>query len=470
MSRHKDQLLKDFVTFTKPDKPFIYTDKGTVKRAATLALYNNYIDRFYSSLSDDPDEMDAVFPINMGSTDAIENGVREILASSVQEIQQASVDTDLFEFGLDSLGVFAAIKKIRMATGLGESIAPRHVYANPTIASLATTIAQLAEEAKASSKAGPLSLPMDDETMKLRRMIAQHQSRQSFKLNALDYVNPNHNMGLVFYFSLRDGVSYEEVFKNLQEGLNRTFDLIPALSGKIMYCSEQEIGYKKGDLCVTIPPLSMAASAANRLVYKDLSSILPSFDKLRQADFAPSLFKDSLVLRDDPITKIPADIFAGQVNFVEGGCIVAVDLNHCCLDGLGAMIALKVWAENCRFLQGDKTATCSWYDSESFNHSLPEILHEQEGWTRPVDEVDPGTWGFLPFFPPDDSPTNHESPLGPRPVFPLHKMKQDVIADPEAKGCDYLYQRHSAGILLAYCHQSTIPRGQGDPKTNFWPG
>ncbi|KAG5206092.1 Transferase family [Trichophyton interdigitale] len=459
MSRHKDQLLKDFVTFTKPDKPFIYTDKGTVKRAATLALYNNYIDRFYSSLSDDPDEMDAVFPINMESTDAIEKGVREILASSVQEIQQAPVDTDLFELGLDSLGVFAAIKKIRMATGLGESIAPRHVYANPTLARLSSTIAQLAEEAKAASTAGPLSLPMDDERAKLKRMIAHHQSRQSFKLNALDYVNPNHNMGLVFYFSLRDGVSYEEVFNNLQEGLNRTFDLIPALSGKIMHCSEQEIGYKKGDLCVTIPPLSMATSAGNRLVYKDLSGILPSFDKLRQADFAPSLFKDSLVLRDDPITKIPADIFAGQVNFVEGGCIVAVDLNHCCLDGLGAMIALKVWAENCRFLQGDKTATCSWYDPESFNHSLPEILHEQEGWTRPVDEVDPGTWGFLPFFPPDDSPTNRESPLGPRPVFPLHnvwplpraercmkttsflitpekleKMKQDVIADPEAKG------------------------------------
>ncbi|KAM5432753.1 putative NRPS-like protein biosynthetic cluster [Microsporum ferrugineum] len=465
MSRHKDQLLKDFVTFTKPDKPFIYTDKGTVKRAATLALYSNYIDRFYSSLSDDPEDIDAVFPIDITSMESIQSGVRDILASSVPEIQQAPINTDLFELGLDSLGVFAAIKKIRIATRLGEQIAPRHIYANPTIASLSATIERLAAEVK-SAKADASDLPVDGETAKLKRMIAQHQARQTFKLNALDYVNPNHNMGLVFYFSLREGVSHKEVFTNLQEGLNRTFDLIPALSGKMMHCSEQEIGYKKGDLCVTIPPLSMATSAHNRLVYKDLSGILPSFAKMRDADFAPSLFKDSLVLRDDPISKIPADIFAGQVNFVKGGCIVAVDLNHCCLDGLGAMVALKVWAENCRYLQGDKTATCSWYDPESFNHSLPEILHEQEGWVRPVNEVDPGTWGFLPFFPPDESQANgesvltpKESPLGPRPIFPLHniwpvpraercmkttsflispenleKMKQDVIADPEAKG------------------------------------
>ncbi|KAF3484455.1 uncharacterized protein GIQ15_03779 [Arthroderma uncinatum] len=461
MSRHKDQLLKDFVTITKPGKPFIYTDKGTVKRAATLALYADYIDRFYSSLSDE--DLEDIPQVDVSSNDSIQSYIREILISSLPNIREASPDLDLFELGLDSLGVFAAIKKIRAATGLGEQIAPRHVYANPTITSLSATIARLAVEAKAERETALSDQPVDNETAQLKTILAQHKARQSFPLNALDYVNPNHNMGLVFYFSLRDGVSFERVFTNLQEGLNRTFDLIPALSGKIMNRSEQEIGYSKGDLCVTIPPLSMAASARNRLVYKDLSDILPPFDELRNTDFAPSTFKDSLVLRDDPITKIPANIFAGQVNFVRGGCILAVDLNHCCLDGLGAMVAIKAWAENCRYLQGDKSATCNWYDPESFNHSLPEILHEQEGWVKPVDAVDPGTWGFLPFFPPDDESVPTKLPkdgaLTPRPIFPLHnvwplpraercmkttlflvtpekleKMKQDVIADPQAKG------------------------------------
>jgi hypothetical protein len=219
----------------------------------------------------------------------------------------------------------------------------------------------------------------------------------------------------------------------------------------------------------------MASSVHNRLMYKDLSEVLPPFDELRDGGFAPSAFRDSLVLRDDPFPKMPADIFVGQVNFVRGGCILAVDLNHCCLDGLGVMVAIRAWAENCRYLQGDKSATCDWYDAESFNHSLPEIIHEQEGWVRPVHEIDPGTWGFLPFSPPDDdicskikpqieeplvsTARSKDTALGPRPVFPLHsvwplpraerclkttmflipadkleKMRQDVMDDPEAKG------------------------------------
>ncbi|KAH8702402.1 transferase family protein [Talaromyces proteolyticus] len=468
MSRHKNQLLKDFVTFTLPDRPFLRTDKGTVKRSASLALYADYIERFYSSRSDDLDES---ISLDLSSINAIEDSIRTILSHSLPEAQDALPEADLFALGLDSLGVFAAIKTIRGASSLGEKIAPRHVYANPTITSLAATVSFLIAEAQAAKDTISSGQVRDDHVSGMNTVITQHKARQSFRLNAFDYVNPNHGMGIMLYFSIQDEISFEQVFANLQNGLNRTFDMIPALSGKIMSCSEQEIGYTKGDLCVTIPPLSKAASARDRLVYKDLSDILPSFDKLRAAGFPPSAFKDDLVLRDDPFPTLPADIFSGQVNFVSGGCIVAVDLNHCCLDGLGVMVALKAWAENCRYLQGDHTANCSWYDPESFNHSLPEIIHEQEGWSRPLDEIDPGTWSFLPFFPAGDMRTRREistdvatastkgHTLPPAPKFKLHnvwplsraercpkttlflikpdkleKMKQEVIADPEAKG------------------------------------
>lgn len=467
ISRHKNQLLRDFVTFTLPDKPFFRTDKGTVKRSATLALYVDYIERFYDSRSDDLGE---TISLDLTSESSVQESMRTILSSSLPEVEVALPDTDLFALGLDSLGVFAAVKRIRVASGLGEKIAPRHIYANPTIASLAATVFILMNRLPSPEATMPFE-KKDDDASGINVMVAKHKARQSFRLNAFDYVNPNHGMGIVLYFSIHDETSFEQVFANLQQGLNRTFDMIPALSGKMMYCSEQEIGYTKGDLCVTIPPLSMAASAKNRLVYKDLSDIVPSFEKLREAGFPPSAFKDGLVLRDDPFPQFPADIFSGQVNFVSGGCIVAVDLNHCCLDGLGAMIVLKAWAENCRYLQGDHTATCSWYDPESFNHSLPEIIHEQEGWTRPVEEIDPGTWGFLPFFPPDDNKNTQglsihnatsvtkSHTLPPAPKFVLHDvwplpraerclkttmflirpeklemMKQEVMADPEAKG------------------------------------
>ncbi|EED16026.1 transferase family protein [Talaromyces stipitatus ATCC 10500] len=466
MSRHKNQLLRDFVTFALPEMPFLRTDKGTVKRAATLALYAEYIERFYSSRSDDLDEG---IVLDMSSSESIQDSIRTVLSSSLPEAREALPDTDLFELGLDSLGAFAAVKAIRHSSGeLCDKIGPRHIYANPTIASLSAVVEQLVMEAQNDGDLTSLDNSPEKEVSRMSDMIAQHKLRQSFRLNAFDYVNPNHGMGIVLYFSIHEDASFEQIFANLQEGLNRTFDMIPGLSGKIMECSPQEIGYTKGDLCVTIPPLSMASATKDRLVYKDLSSILPSFETLREAGFPPSAFKDSLVLRDDPFPKFPADIFSGQVNFVSGGCIIAVDLNHCCLDGLGAMVALKAWAENCRFLQGDRSATCSWYDPESFNHSIPGIIHEMESWDRPVEDIDHGTWGFLPFFLPDEKKngllipgdnTTAKSKLPPVPDFKLHniwplpqaerclrttlflirpekleKMKQAVLEDPEAKG------------------------------------
>uniref|UniRef100_A0A0B7KRU7 Carrier domain-containing protein n=1 Tax=Bionectria ochroleuca TaxID=29856 RepID=A0A0B7KRU7_BIOOC len=461
LSRHKNQLLKEFVTFSEADKPFIRTDKRTVKRAATLALYADYIERFYDSRSD---EFSHPFTVDLGSEQSVQTCIRDVLSPSLPEAKEAPVDMDLFALGLDSLGVFACIKTLRSATGLGEKIATRHVYAHPTIGGLARIVARIAADLKASSEASLSGKPVDEKAARLNDMIAQHKARQSFRLNSFDYVNPNHGMGLVFYFPIQKGVSNEQVFSSLQKGLNRTFDMIPALGGKIMNASEQEIGYAKGDLCVTIPPLSMASSAHNRLVYKDLSKVLPSFDKLRDSGFAPSAFPDSLVLREDPFPQMPADIFVGQANFIEGGCILAVDLNHTCLDGIGVMIAIKAWAENCRYLQGDKSALCEWYDPESFNHSLPEIIHEQEGWVKPLSEIDPGTWNYLPFHPPGESKTSEnkapkEGSLPPRLEYPLHPiwplpqaerrlktslflvtaeklalMKQDVMVDPKAKG------------------------------------
>jgi hypothetical protein len=107
-------------------------------------------------------------------------------------------------------------------------------------------------------------------------------------------------------------------------------------------------------------------------------------------------------LRQDTFPQLPADILVAQANFIEGGCILAIDLHHCCLDGVGAIIAIKAWDENCKYVQGEKSETCDWYDPESLNHSLLEVLHELEGHTHPVHDVDPDVWGFLPFVPTDD--------------------------------------------------------------------
>jgi acyl-CoA synthetase (AMP-forming)/AMP-acid ligase II len=415
-SRHTVHLLRDYVVFAQADKPFIRTDKGTVKRRATLLLYDDYIERFYCSRSNETS-----FIVDTSSASTIEKSVREILASSLPEIQQASSDDDLFALGLDSLGVSSAVNAIRAAIQGLDKLAPRHLYANPTLAKFTAALEPLVAEAKGTGKT---KSHLNGPESKMQRMIAQRRMHQSFRLNPFDYVNPNHYMGLVFYFPLRADATFEATFANMQMGLNRTLELIPALGGKMIPCSEDEIGFTKGDLCVAIPPFG--SPARDRLMFKDLSAVLPTFDKLREGGFVPSAFKDEVVLRQDTFPQLPADILVAQANFIQGGCILAVDLNHCCLDGVGAVIAIKAWAENCRYLQGDTSATCEWYDAESFNHTLPEVLHELEGYARPADEIDPDVWGFLPFVPSEDVIAKQSSqqagPLGRPATYPLHTV------------------------------------------------
>ncbi|EGX88288.1 transferase family protein [Cordyceps militaris CM01] len=452
--RHKNQLLRDFIAFTEPDKPFVRTDKGTVKRPATLTLYAEYIERFYSSRNSDI----PVFDVDLSSPASIQHDVRELFASYLAEVRDVPLDANLFELGFDSLAVFAAIKTLRIVTGLADRLSARQLYANPTLGGFSSVLLELAQESKTSTSDAGAS-----KVTELQRLMAQHQARQSFKLNPMDYVNPNHYMGLVFYFPLADGVSFQDAFETLSKGLDRTMDQIPALGGKMVPCSPYEIGYAKGDLCVSIPPAHMASSPHGRLIYKDCAALLPSFAELREKDFVPSLFHDEVILQQDTFPSLPADIVLAQANFVRGGCLLAVDMNHCCLDGMGVMIALKAWAENCRFLQGDAAATCSWLDVDSFNHGLPEIIHQQEGWTKSPDEVDPGTWGFLPFQPAEDAAPSRYVPtaadLPPAPKFKLHsvwplpraercmnttvveisaesirKLKKQVLADPGTKG------------------------------------
>lgn len=449
-----------------------------MKRRATLQLYADYIERFYNSRGEDSDAV----TVDTSSVESIMDSIRKILGSLLPEIEGASADDDVFELGLDSLHVYRAVKAIRVGMGLQEQLAPRHLYANPTLAKFSATLARLAAEAR-KTKGSASDALVDDDLAKMRRMIEQHKTRLSFKLNPLDYVNFNHYMGLHFFIPLRREITFEQAFANLQEGLRRTMQLIPALEGKIMDCSEQEIGYKKGDICVTIPPLLSSVYSDNnrtdysveprQLVYKDLSKVLPAFEDLRDAGFVPSAFKDEDVLGGSPFPSLPADILIAQANFVKGGCILATNFHHCCLDGIGVMVALKAWAESCRYLQGDMSATCDWLDSESFNHSLPEILHDQEGYARPIDEVDPAVWGFLPFEPPKEPLSIHQNGtpkaenlsfpngrvLPPAPVFPrkfvwpprpaenslsttmflippenVQKLKEAVIGDPETKG------------------------------------
>ncbi|KAJ6284276.1 Pyoverdine/dityrosine biosynthesis protein-domain-containing protein [Bipolaris maydis] len=412
-SKYPVQFSRDYVIFAQPDKPFVRTDKRTIKRKDTLLLYEDYIERLYSIRGNE-----IAFKVDTSSMLKLQQSVREIFASSLPAIWEASPDDDFFALGLDSLGVSAAIKAIQEATKGLKKLAPRHIYANPTLGKFTAALKSMMAE-KEDAKAGRKQIKSRES--KMQEMIIQRRAHQSFRLNPLDYISAGTYMWFVFYLPLAAGVTFEEAFENLQKGLDRTLKLMPALGGKLIRCPEDEIGYKNGELSVAVPPLDYPARS--RLVYKDLSDVLPSFEALRKGSFVTSALGDVQTLTPNAFCSIGKDILITQANFINGGCIISVNVDHACLDGAGLVIAAKAWAENCRYLQGDSSALCEWYDPMSLDHSIPEVLHELEGYTRPVEEIDASAWDFLPLSPPEDILAKQPTQSGTLPLrFSAERM------------------------------------------------
>ncbi|KAK0381129.1 hypothetical protein CLIM01_01486 [Colletotrichum limetticola] len=476
LSLHKNQVQSDYVAFAELDTPFSRTDKGTVKRRATLEAYADYIERFYSSRSDQDTELLA---IDTGSIVSITDAIRHVLGSLSPAVKKATPDDDLFAMGFDSLLVFRAIKTLRVATGLRDLLAPRHLYGSPTLRQFSATLAQLVADMhmKAVDRSASNGTVADN-VAEMYRMINLHRMRLSQKVSPFDQMSPNIYLGMKFFYQLRKGARFEDVFVRLQAGLRRAMTLIPELEGKLMPCSEDEIGYKKGDMRISIPPVPCTATAnrstessrPRQLRYQDLSAVLPSFAELRAGGFASSGFADDVVLSSPLLPPLPADLFVAQANFITGGCILAINMHHQCFDGTGAIMVMRIWGECCRYVQGDASATCAWLDKESLNRNLLQILYEMEGYAKPAGQVDKNVWGFIDIPDPAETGTEcvteiknlvTESSLPPAPFFPrnfqwppkplpngqhlasstfiiptemIEQLRQDVLADPAA-GC-----------------------------------
>ncbi|KAI1268145.1 hypothetical protein F5Y18DRAFT_442588 [Xylariaceae sp. FL1019] len=412
LSLHKNQLHRDYIAFSEPGKPFIRTDKRTIKRRATVALYADYIEHFYESRAEGETDAEVaalgLLAIDTASLDSTMRAVRRILASILPAVKDAPANADLFTFGFDSLLVFRAVKAIAAATDLKGRLVPRSFYAGPTIEKIAATVVRLVAERRAATTNGTSISSTeqhheDPQVAKIRELMNRHKARLSSKLGPMDLLGGNIYDGFNFFLPLRPGVSFEQAYKVLQRGLVRAMEIVPDLGGILIPCSEHEIGYKKGDLRITVPPIPSTAlgtslpDAPRQLRFRDLTSVLPSYAEQRASGFLTSAYRDELLTTCPWWPELPTDVLYAQANFVEGGCVLAFNVHHHSFDGIGVLIALRIWAECCRFVQGDESADCEWLHPESLNRDLLSILYELEGFAKPANEVDPKVWGFLPY-------------------------------------------------------------------------
>ncbi|KAF5249356.1 hypothetical protein FANTH_5437 [Fusarium anthophilum] len=479
LSLHKDQLHRDFIAFSEAGKPFIRTDKRTIKRRATMALYADYIERFYQSRGEDDSDAEVaalgLLTIDTTSLESTARAVRHILASIVPAVKDAPTDANLFTIGFDSLLVFKATKAVAAVTDLGGIFLPRNFYAGPTVEAIAATIVRLASERRVTTTNGTTNSSSTEQQQqnpleaKIRALMNRHKALLSSKLGPMDLFGGNMYEGINVFIPLRPGVSFEQAYKVLQRGLVRAMEILPTLAGKVIPCSEHEIGYKKGDVRISLPPLPSTALGTTpveeprQLRFRDLSSVVPSYAEQRASGFMTSAYPDELLTDCPSFPDLPTDVLNVQANFVGGGCVLAFNVHHHAFDGIGMLIALTVWAECCRFIQGDQSATSEWLHPESLNRDMLSILYELEGFAKPASEVDPRVWGFLPYADPALK-RKHEEKEEDTDMIEAAAVNGNVT-EPDVKKARLSRQLPEPPVLPACEHWPPAPRADGRTLT-----
>lgn len=457
---HKDQLHRDFIMFTRPEKPFIRTDKGTIKRAATVKLYEEYISEFYHSRLSEVDVHISSLEVDVASSESVRRAVAHIIRSLTPKLQNVAEDADLFMAGLDSLLVVRAVRTVRAAVRLsGEQLAPRHLYANPTIAGFSAAVVRM-KSGHGHGGGGGGEADAAYTLQKMRQLVARYKLGPALKMNGFDLLCPKIYVKMVMYLPTRQDATRDQVLDVLGRGFERLVSLIPAMAGKVGDFYEGSTAGKEGLQIITAPSPDehgSNGSAVNparprSITSQDLTDRLPSFDELRANGFAFT-FDDELVLDKPWFPQRPADVFCAQVNFIRGGVLLATGFHHSAFDGTGMVTALRAWAECCRFVQGDESADARWLHADSVDRNLLHAEWETQGYAQPAEKIDPDTWGYLGFEAPKGlvhkGPTDKfVSPTQP-PAVPdrtlqsrtfhvsaenLEKLTAEVALDPAAEG------------------------------------
>ncbi|APA11657.1 hypothetical protein sscle_08g064270 [Sclerotinia sclerotiorum 1980 UF-70] len=144
---HARIMGKDFVTFTKRDKPIPRAGKGTVQRKQAEKLYETELNDLYAPKS-------AGHHVNGDNTNGnncapheassdLESTILQAI-SSLSGFENFSSSDDFFEQGLDSLGVISLARALNSAFGSQspprKSLPESMIYANPSAEKLARAL------------------------------------------------------------------------------------------------------------------------------------------------------------------------------------------------------------------------------------------------------------------------------------------------------------------------------------------
>ncbi|RFN54485.1 linear gramicidin synthase subunit d [Fusarium flagelliforme] len=135
------RIAKDLIAVADPALPFARAGKTTVQRAATVKLYEQFIEGLYEKAQDGG--TDTAASLNFDNEEALAQSIVAVFQTSLG-VTGLEVDTDFFAAGIDSLQIIN-VTKIMKTTLQAANIdttefEPRTVYQHPTAKELASYI------------------------------------------------------------------------------------------------------------------------------------------------------------------------------------------------------------------------------------------------------------------------------------------------------------------------------------------
>ncbi|KAJ5462573.1 transferase family protein [Penicillium sp. IBT 31633x] len=188
-------------------------------------------------------------------------------------------------------------------------------------------------------------------------------------LGPLDHIAPWNIPQSVIYLSLKHGITADDAFSNLLEGLRRTFQQIPWLNGRVYWQSEGTIGWRPGQLEIRYGALTESPP----LRFNELNTDL-SFADLKDLAFPLDTFKDEDLLRMNPFEpdfENGLPVLTAQANFLRGGCALVLSVAPPASDGTAMLSVTRVWADHCSSLMNDGRQLNGEFHAKSL--SLPPL-------------------------------------------------------------------------------------------------
>ncbi|KAL9018230.1 MAG: hypothetical protein Q9185_004444 [Variospora sp. 1 TL-2023] len=138
------RVVKDFILFTRPEKPVEHAGKGTVQRTATLRLYLEEIASLYKVPEMPKIDPHQIVQSELQQASTLREVLNSLFSKSVEYDGRIKDDTDFFDLALDSLQTLALSKKINayliQADAAAPTVTPNTIYAHSSIGRLTSAL------------------------------------------------------------------------------------------------------------------------------------------------------------------------------------------------------------------------------------------------------------------------------------------------------------------------------------------